>query len=124
MSVKAELRRLHSPDVYDLEKFAPGTDFGFLLQVFAGLQGRPGEESFDVLVCTPDWLKSHHESSEIVIGRHMLIVFEYDYKRLRRFFEEFCNRAWGDTWQEVASKLSRMGKWEFEDYKPASGSES
>jgi hypothetical protein len=28
------------------------------------------------------WLRSNHEPSDIVMGRHKLIVFEYDYRRL------------------------------------------
>ena len=51
MTVHAEIRRLHSPDVADLTTYVPQDphDFGFLLQIMAGPVGREGEESFDVM---------------------------------------------------------------------------
>jgi len=119
--MRAELKRLHSPDVENLESYVPNqiNNFGFLLQVMAGPKNAPGEESFDVVVCTPDWLKRQYKSSDVVVGRHYLIVFEYDYGRLRRFLQEYCEQCFGETWPEVANKLNRLGKWEFEDYQAA-----
>ena len=93
--MRAQLKRLHSPDVYDLETFAPepADDFGFLLQVMVGPEGVEGEESFDVMVCTPEWLKRNFKTSDIVIGRHRLIVFEYDYPRLKSFLARRCEKC-------------------------------
>jgi len=61
MKLIAEIKRLHSPDVYDLATFAPDDpeDFGFLLQIMAGTLGSEGEESFNVVVCTPRWVSRH-----------------------------------------------------------------
>ena len=116
--MRASLRRVHSPDVEDLESYRPerSDDFGFLLQIFAGPEGGEGEESFDVVVCTPRWLERKHGQHEVVVGRHRLIVFEYDYDRLVKMIELYCDSCEGNSWQDVAEKLSRLGKWEFEDY--------
>jgi hypothetical protein len=118
--MRAQLKRLHSPDVHDLENFAPkpANDFGFLLQLMVGPEGVEGEESFDVMVCTPEWLKRTSKLSDFVIGRHRLIVFEYDHPRLRAFLARRCEKCVGDTWLEIAEQLSRLGRWEFEDYTP------
>jgi hypothetical protein len=123
--MRAQLRRLHSPDIENLASYTPNRSdgFGFLLQVMAGPQGREGEESFDVFVCTPEWLKENRGASDVVVGRHHLIVFRYDYDRLKRFLEGYCYQCSGETWQEVAQQLGRLGKWEFEDYKPISQSQ-
>ena len=123
--MRAELRRLHSPDIDDLVSYAPsqGATFAFLLQVMAGPQGREGEESFDVFVCTPEWLKQNQRRTDLVVGRHYLIVLEYNYERLRSFIAAYCSECSGETWQEVAQRLGRLGKWEFEDYRPAFRSE-
>jgi len=44
-----------------------------------GPKDQPGEESFDVEVCTPKFLLNRYGREEVIIGRHFLIVFEYDW---------------------------------------------
>jgi hypothetical protein len=117
--MRAELKRLHSPDINNLESFEPNEkdDFGFLLQLMIGPCDEPGIESFSVVVCSPDWLKKRHKASDVVLGRHFLIMFNYDYERLLHFLQEYCAQCIGDSWKEVAQKVGRLGKWEFEDYR-------
>lgn len=119
-TIKPVLKRLHSPDVFDLELFAPAdpTCFSFLLQAMFGPEGSEGEESFDILVCTPRWLSAEVERNSIVDGRHHLIVSKFDLVQMRSFLSEYARSCDGKTWREVAAKLSRLGRWEFEDYKP------
>lgn len=119
--MRAELKRLHSPDVLNLSTYVPevADEFGFLVQLMAGPEGSDGEESFDVFVCTPEWLKHNKSRTSMILGRHYLIVFEYNFERLRTFLAGYCRECSGATWQDVAQQLGRLGKWEFEDYKPA-----
>jgi hypothetical protein len=119
-TTKPVLKRLHSPDVLDLESYSPTdqTCFSFLLQAMFGPEGDEGEESFDVVVCTPSWLAREVERKGIVDGRHHLIVGTFDLETIRSFLTRYANTCTGKSWQEAASKLSRLGKWEFEDYKP------
>lgn len=116
--IKPALNRLHSPDVFDLESFAPEDPacFSFLLQAMFGPDGGEGEESFDILVCTPAKLALEVESKGIVDGRHHLVVHRFDLEQIRSFLIAYANICTGRTWQEVAIKLSRLGKWEFADY--------
>jgi len=117
--MRAELKRLHSPDVDGpLEAFVPVDDrnFGFLLQIMAGPEGEEGEESFDVVVCSPAWL-DRKLRAEPFVGRHHLFMRKYQYETLVAFILSYCRECTGDTWANVAEKLGRLGKWEFENYK-------
>lgn len=116
--MNAELKRLHSPDVYDLENYQPESPekFGFLLQAMVGPEGKDGEESFDIEVCTPKWLEKTYGMNDVVIGRHHFIVREYNYPRIVQTIKDFLRGCSGENWIEVANKVSRLGKWEFEDY--------
>ena len=118
--MQATLKRLHSPDVWDLKHFQPPVcdNFGFLLQVTVGPSDTTGEDSFDVVVCTPDWLKHRYKVTDIISSRHHLIVFEYDYLRLSSFLEKYIAACSGDTWEDIAMKLGRLARWEYEDFKP------
>jgi hypothetical protein len=116
--MRAVLRRLHSPDIYDLATFTPRKpdNFGLLLQILVGPENGAGEESFDVFVCTPRWLLENHRDEDIVMGRHTLIMFGYDSDRLQRMIRERVPEARGTSCQDVVVKLGRLGRWEFEDY--------
>lgn len=116
--MKPILKSFHSPDVPDLRSYSPDDpeNFGFLLQLMIGPEDEEGFESFDVIVCTPKWLRKNHKKDDVVIGRHYLIVFEFDLQRLLEAVRAFCEQCVGDSWPEVAKKLARFGKWEFEDY--------
>jgi hypothetical protein len=122
--MRAEIKRIYSPDIGDLAFFKPQDpeSFSFLLRIIAGPEGEEGEESFDVEVCTPRWLLETYQRDEVVIGRHHLIVFEYNWERITQTVTSFCASCFGETWKEAAEKLGRIGKWEFEDY-TASNSE-
>jgi hypothetical protein len=119
-TIQPVLKRLHSPDALDLESFSPAdpTCFSFLLQAMFGPEDSEGEESFDIVVCTPRWLASEVERKGLVDGRHHLVVSQFDLAQIRSFLAGYAKNCAGNTWQEAAIKLSRLGKWEFEDYRP------
>ena len=82
-----------------------------------GSAGADGEDSFDVIVCTPRWLSDRLLPTKIMLGRHHLLVKQYDYTRLLQFLISFASGCRGATWEEVALRLGRLGEWEFEDYR-------
>ena len=117
--MKAEIKSIYSLEIDDLPNYIPSDPeaFSFQLRLIAGPESEPGEESFDIQVCTPKWLLENHRREDIIIGRHYLIVMEYNYERILRFINKFLLRCEGSTWTEVAEKLGRLGFWEFEDYR-------
>ena len=116
--MNAELKRVHSPEIDDLENYRPEnpTNFAFLLQAMVGPEGEEGEESFDIEVCTPKWLEETYGLTDVAIGRHHLIFQEYNYERIIRTITDFLQLCSGKDWNEIAEKVARLGKWEFEDY--------
>jgi hypothetical protein len=120
ITVRPILKGLHSPDAPDLESFLPQDPqrWCILLQAMFGPENSEGEESFGILVCTPQWLSQGVAENGIVDGRHHLVVNELDLPRLRNFLQDYANTCTGKTWHDAALKLSRLGHWEFEDYRP------
>ena len=116
--MKAELKRLHSPDAYNLEKFKPQdpTKFSILIQAMIGPEGKEGEESFDIEVCTPRWLEDAFNEGDVIIGCHYIIVMEYNFQKIDRAIRDYIDMCTGKDWCEIAGKLSCLGKWEFEGY--------
>jgi hypothetical protein len=114
--MQAVLKGLHSTDIADVATYVPDEEdnFGFVLRAMVGPMNSEGEESFDIIVCTPRWLLDKYGTSDVLLGLHKLIVFKYDYHRLRQFIEKYLMRCSGDTWQEIAQKVSLLGQWEFE----------
>lgn len=118
--MQAEIKFLHSPDIDDLVNYSPKDkqNFSFLLELMLGKVDEKGEESFDMIVCTPDWLKEHHNKNDILFGRHYLIVFEYNYQAIFDKLNQYVNSIEAKNWDEIGLKAGRIGHWEFEDYKP------
>jgi hypothetical protein len=117
--VVPQLKRLFSPDADPLAEYRPNGPFGILIMAIVHPVDGQGEESFAFTVCTPDWFASHKVASQstVVLGRHYLFVNEFSYPRLEQFVRQYCAASIGVTWEEVAIKLGRLGKWEFEDYR-------
>lgn len=120
--MRAELHSLISPDLPNMPTQIPDhvEHFGVLIQALVGASDGPGEESYDFVVCTPSWISTLVSREGFLFGRHYLIVEAYDYDLIFRVIDSLCSRTCGDDWLEIAAKLGRYGKWEFEDYRDAS----
>ena len=117
--MKDEIKRLHSPDIPNLETFHPSDKeaFAFLLQVMVGVKDEAGEESFDIFVCTPKWLLMNHKKDEVLFGKHQMIVFEYNYDAIVKKLQVYIDDLEGENWAELAEKINLIGKWEFWGYR-------
>lgn len=118
--VKAAIRRFHSPDVPDPAGYQPDHPdvFGVLVQVLAGPSDGPGEESFDVVVCSPRWFEAQLEVGEVRSARHHLMALRYNWPAIEDAICEFVERCEASSWSELAQRLEILGRWEFEDYTP------
>jgi hypothetical protein len=115
--MRADLRRLHSPDVHDLRSWSPDdAKFAVLVQIMVGPEGSPGEESVDLTLCTAEWLAGRVREEGIVDCRHHVVVACYDYEEIERYLLQLVTACEGTSWPEVALQVARIGRWEFEDY--------
>jgi hypothetical protein len=91
------------------------TKFGILVRVVIGAKGEPGEDSFDVMVCTPKWISDQFREpyKDHIFGRHYLIVASWSFAELRGIISELVEGIGGDDWQDFASRLDRYMHWEF-----------
>lgn len=117
--MRAAIRSLMSLDVDNLADWAPaGEAWALGLRILAGPDDGPGEESFDLTLCSLAWLTERVRRDGVFDGRHHLTVEWYDWPTLRDYIERRVGQCEGATWRDVAEKLARLGFWEFEDYKP------
>jgi hypothetical protein len=90
--------------------------FGQWLTMLVGPDNEEGGHLYQVLVCTPEWIKREYLHTGAVWGRHMLIISRYDQSRIRYELNQYVEKCTGKDFWEIAQKIARIGAWEFEDY--------
>lgn len=114
--MKAELRAIESPDA-DLQMGILKDRDAIAIRFLAGPRGTASEESFDLLVCTPRWIADQVKLTGLIHGRHKIIVDRIDLDAVAQYLRGYVAGLDEPTWPELAAKLSRIGMWEFEDYR-------
>lgn len=116
--ITAQVRGFYTAEMDKIEEYQPkdSDTFCVLVRAMVGPKGTKGEESFDIRVCSPKWLEQYVEREAFLFGTHYLFVARYDVTEITKLITRFIDRCTGDSWEEVARKVSRIGYWEFEDY--------
>jgi hypothetical protein len=116
--MKAQIRHILSIDVPDLPSWLPSsTAFAIDIRMIVGPADGPGEESFDITLCNPEWLKDRANDDGVVDLRHHLVVNDFDWERLTHYLHRRVEACQGTSWREVADCVARFAYWEFEDYR-------
>jgi hypothetical protein len=112
--MRARLKSLRSDEIHDLARFVPAhsDEFAVPIVLEIGPLGLKGRERFDLLVVTPQWLRARHGARGAIHGRGKLLVFEWDYERLRALLSKEVEACTGRTWPEVVRKVERIADWE------------
>ncbi|MBM0124542.1 Imm8 family immunity protein [Pimelobacter simplex] len=91
-------------------------EFSVLVRMTVGPAGGPGEESFDITVCTPEWLARQALRGPYDARHHVVVSYEsFDKNALRDWLAKRVDAVQADRWHEVAQRVGRLGYWEFED---------
>ena len=99
---------------------AEPAEFSLLARMIVGPPDAPGEESFDVTVCNPEWLADAcRRDGGIYDPQHHLVVdFEqFDARTLHAWLAARVQAVQAETWAEIGERLGKIGHWEFEDYR-------
>lgn len=122
--MRAQLKRVHSPDVQDIELYVPPEPgmFGLLVQLMIGPEGHDGEESFEVVLCTPRWLAERVKEARVLSLRHHLLVDSWDWDSILHYVERFLDSVEAQSWPQVAAIIGRLGRWDLLPHWPATWS--
>ena len=107
-----------------LEHYWPEDEecFSEWLTIHIGIKGEDGAVSYNLMVCTPDWLKGQLSKSSVEWGRHMLIMNKFDPDLIRKEVDkklvELLEQFESDDDITFSEKIGRYAHWEFEDYVP------
>lgn len=117
--MRALVRGVYATDV-DIQAYRPANpaDDGVWLRLLVGPADGPGEESLDILVCTPLWLRAVVVRAGPQLGLHHLIVEPLDLGVAIEFLRHRIESLVADDWPALSDQLTRIGYWEFQDYRP------
>lgn len=115
--MRATIKDTYSTDI-DVESYVPDDphDDGQWVSLLVGPADEEGEESFDVLVCTPRWLGRVVADKGPQLGRHRLVVDPFDLPAAIAFLTAHVESLEAPDWPALAQLVARVGRWEFEDY--------
>lgn len=102
----------------NLENYFPDDPecFGLWINLRLGPSDEEGSHDYQLLVCTPEWIKKEFAFKKAVWGRHMLILFRYDLDIVKAEIDQCLQNCVGEDWLTIAKEVARFAVWEFEDY--------
>lgn len=102
---------------FDLSTYVPPSEnFSLCLDLSIGPVNSDGADLFYVTVCSPQYVEQLVAQEGIATMRGYLVTDGFQVTVIRARIEKLLSAVSGETWAEVATKLSRYFKWEFDDY--------
>jgi hypothetical protein len=113
--IVAELRGIDWYEEGSLENHHPDPErpFWFEVNLTVGEKGHRGADLFVVTVCNVLAIGVDLKRGP-VLGFGRFIVERFDFLEFQRAMREYCAQCVGESWKEVALKVSRIGTWEFD----------
>ncbi|MGA2298596.1 MAG: Imm8 family immunity protein [FCB group bacterium] len=115
----SKIKEILTPNFNDLKTYIPEniSNFKFPIQLLIGPKESEGEESFEIIICSPSWLMDNIPDGGYLHGQHYLILKKYNSDVLLNCLNILFNNIEGNNWDEIALKLSHFAIWEFDNYK-------
>ncbi|MFF2909420.1 Imm8 family immunity protein [Paenibacillus sp. NPDC057934] len=71
-------------------------------------------DNFDFTVISPRALEKKLSTTNLIHGRAYFILMEFNYQVLKERLNSIVSSCQGETWDEIALKLSPYFYWEYE----------
>ena len=115
--IELEIRTVSSPDIEFWGEVPCVNDIYFLVQIEIGERGDDRQDLFQVMVATPEALRSRATGGAVLlVDRATLVVNELSWKTLMQELGRIVEVCCGSDWNESVLKLQRYLRWEYEDY--------
>jgi hypothetical protein len=120
--MRAAIRRYECVDSEDLSTYELGEPpvFGFTLAFFIGVEEEEGSDQFEVLVASAAYLAQRYPEPTATFLRHIMLASDYNIQEAVALMTKYVSSLEADSWQELAFKINRVARWEYEDYRAAS----
>ena len=119
--MRAAIRGYECYDSDDLSTYNFGEPqvFGFTLAFAIGVEGQEGSDQFEVLVASAPYLAQRYPGQVVIFLRHIILASDYNVNVAVALMNKFVSSLEGKSWQELATKINTVARWEYEDYQPA-----
>jgi hypothetical protein len=91
-----------------------GDDFLLNGTACIGLVDSEGCDFFDFTIISLKALEKVLDKKNLIYGKAHFIVKEFDIKLLQEKINNIVSNCQGDTWEEIALRLSPYFNWEYE----------
>ncbi|MFC5701471.1 Imm8 family immunity protein [Cohnella faecalis] len=92
-----------------------GDDFLLSGTACIGTKESSACDNFDFTVISPKALDRKLNTTNLINGRACFIVKDFDIKLLKERIDDIISNCLGETWEEIAQKLSPYFYWEYEN---------
>lgn len=119
--MRAAIRRYECYDSEDLSTYniEEPQVFGFTLVFAIGVEGQEGSDQFEVLVASAPYLAQRYPGQVVSFLRHIMLASDYNIDAAVRLMSKFVSSLEGNSWQELATKINAVARWEYEGYQLA-----
>ena len=116
--MKAVIRHYNCSESKDLSTYEEedAAVFGFTLTFTIGSEGSEGADFFEVFVVSAAYLMQLESARGLSFLRHVILAPDYNIPAVVALVEKYINSLEEDSWEKLAAKISRVLRWEFEDY--------
>ena len=116
--INLEIIDYSSGDVDSVWNWVPASneDIFFQLSIEVSEVGCDGGNQFQLVVATPEGIRSFMEQhDQAFLDRSLIVLREYSFLNLKERLTQILNECSRDSWNESIACLQRYFQWEYED---------